>query len=115
MSGMWSLVIIQDKLCDICIIKLIFSISSIGRHSKSLDIKIKRCDRCNGQLELLLNRTTRSGRLRSPIPIKEKPVTGFALYVKENFHKVSEDHGDVKPTEVMKLLAKQFTDMKIAK
>ncbi|XP_076176048.1 uncharacterized protein LOC143151112 [Ptiloglossa arizonensis] len=83
---------------------------SIGRHSKSLDIEKKRCGHCYGKFELLLNKTTKSGIVQVRTPKKE--LTGFALYVKENYNVVKKKHNK-KHAEVMKILGQQFSAIKI--
>lgn len=86
---------------------------SIGRHSKSLDIARKRCGHCYGQFELLVNRTTRSGRVELKTPNAKQP-SGFALYVKENYGAVKKER-DLNHKEVMKILGQQFSAVKISK
>ncbi|XP_034952658.1 acidic repeat-containing protein [Chelonus insularis] len=85
----------------------------IGRHSKSLDTVRKRCGHCYGKFELLINRTTRSGRIEHETP-KVKAPSKFALYVKENYHEVKTKHLVNDHREIMKILGQQFSAMKIA-
>ncbi|XP_046817725.1 acidic repeat-containing protein isoform X1 [Vespa crabro] len=85
---------------------------SIGRHSKSVDIENKRCDCCNGKLELFVNKSTKSGTVQMQTPQREP--SAFALYVKENYKSVKKDK-NLNHAEVMKLLGKNFSAIKIAK
>ncbi|XP_012270542.1 dentin sialophosphoprotein isoform X2 [Orussus abietinus] len=87
---------------------------SVGRHSKSLDIERKRCGHCYGKFELLINRTTKSGTVQMQTPTSKGP-SGFALYVKENYHSVKKDRHSLKHGEVMKILGQQFSAIKIKK
>ncbi|OAD61210.1 Acidic repeat-containing protein [Eufriesea mexicana] len=85
---------------------------SIGRHSKSLDIKKKRCGHCYGKFELLVNKTTKSGTVQMQTPKRE--LSAFAAYVKENYNSVKKER-NIKHGEVMKILGQQFSTIKIAK
>ncbi|XP_035722593.1 acidic repeat-containing protein-like isoform X3 [Vespa mandarinia] len=85
---------------------------SIGRHSKSLDIENKRCECCNGKFELFVNKTTKSGTVQMQTPKREP--SAFALYVKENYSSVKKNK-NLNHAEVMKLLGKKFSAIKIAK
>ncbi|XP_044578682.1 uncharacterized protein LOC123261206 isoform X1 [Cotesia glomerata] len=87
---------------------------SIGRHSKSLDISRKRCGHCFGKFELLVNRTTRSGRVELKTPNAKQP-SGFALFVKENYGSVRKECKDSNHQGVMKILGQQFSAVKISK
>uniref|UniRef100_H2Z9Z2 SprT-like domain-containing protein n=1 Tax=Ciona savignyi TaxID=51511 RepID=H2Z9Z2_CIOSA len=53
--------------------------STIGRHSKSIDIEKKLCGRCRGKLVLTKPSKT-PGKLQN-----EKPLNPFATFVKENY------------------------------
>ncbi|XP_011684601.1 PREDICTED: uncharacterized protein LOC105447960 isoform X2 [Wasmannia auropunctata] len=75
---------------------------SFGRHSKSLDLERKRCGRCHGKFELLINKTTKSGTVQMQTPMREP--TGFALYVKQNYNSVKKEKSNIKHADVMKLL-----------
>ncbi|XP_066593874.1 germ cell nuclear acidic protein-like isoform X2 [Prorops nasuta] len=75
---------------------------SIGRHSKSLDTERKRCGICYGKFELLINRTTKSGRVELKTPGTRGP-SKFALYVKEHYSTVKKER-NVKHAEIMKIL-----------
>ncbi|XP_029666839.1 uncharacterized protein LOC115237741 [Formica exsecta] len=86
---------------------------SIGRHSKSLDIERKRCGRCLGKFELLINKTTKSGIKQMQTPKREP--SGFALYVKQNYNSVKKEKNNIKHADVMKILGQQFSAIKIAK
>ncbi|KAK0167596.1 hypothetical protein PV327_004971 [Microctonus hyperodae] len=74
---------------------------SIGRHSKSLDVERKRCGYCYGKFELLINKTTKSGTVQVKTPSTKKP-SGFALFVKENYHSVKNERRDVRHKEASK-------------
>ncbi|KAK0085510.1 hypothetical protein PV325_004987 [Microctonus aethiopoides] len=86
---------------------------SIGRHSKSLDVERKRCGHCYGKFELLINKTTKSGTVQVKTPSNKKP-SGFALFVKENYHSVKKERRDVRHKEVMQILGQQFSAVKIS-
>lgn len=92
---------------------------SIGRHSKSLDVERKRCGFCLGKFELLVTRkqgggassiTSGSDSVRS----SRKP-TGFALFVKEHYSTVKKTNSKITHSEVMKVLAQKFAQVKISK
>ncbi|XP_051161874.1 germ cell nuclear acidic protein-like [Leptopilina boulardi] len=88
---------------------------SIGRHSKSLDVQLKRCGYCYGKFELFINRTTKSGNVEMKTPSRTKDPSAFALYVKENYQNVKQNRRSMKHGEVMKVLGQQFSSIKIAK
>lgn len=83
---------------------------SVGRHSKSLDLNKKRCGYCHGMFELLINKVTKAGKVQKKTSTKEP--SGFALYVKENYHVVKQS-GAGKHGEIMKILGQQFSAVKI--
>ncbi|KAL1491023.1 hypothetical protein ABEB36_011682 [Hypothenemus hampei] len=86
---------------------------SIGRHSKSLDLDRKRCGHCYGQFEVLLNKKTKSGELKSVPATPKKEPNGFALFVKENYAQYKDPlkkHGDV-----MRILGQKFAEIKLSK
>ncbi|XP_050302690.1 germ cell nuclear acidic protein [Anthonomus grandis grandis] len=83
---------------------------SFGRHSKSLDIKTKRCGHCFGKFEILLNKSTKQGRKAVPATPKKEP-TGFALFVKENYARYKEP--SKKHADVMKVLGQKFAELKV--
>ncbi|XP_069687213.1 germ cell nuclear acidic protein-like isoform X6 [Periplaneta americana] len=85
---------------------------SIGRHSKSLDVAVKRCGHCFGVFELLVNTRRKSGTILQTLPKKRSPV-GFARFVKENYSSVKQLRRDLKHADVMRLLGQQFSSMKI--
>lgn len=88
-------------------------ISSIGRHSKSLDIERKRCGYCHGKFEIFINKVNKNGEKQcAPATPKGKP-TGFALFVKENYGSVKQPN--LKHGDVMKILGQKFAAMKVAK
>ncbi|KAL0111847.1 hypothetical protein PUN28_013205 [Cardiocondyla obscurior] len=76
---------------------------SIGRHSKSLDVKTKRCGYCYGKFELFINKVTKSGNVQQVQTPKKEP-TGFALYVKKNYNSVRKEKSNMKHADVMKIL-----------
>lgn len=83
------------------------SYSSIGRHTKSLDIDRKRCGHCYGKFEVLLNKQAKGITVQST----PRKATGFALFVKENYATVKApnlNHG-----KVMKLLGQKFAELKV--
>lgn len=88
---------------------------SIGRHSKSLNVQLKRCGYCHGKFELFINRTTKSGNVEMKTPSRTKDPSAFALYVKENYQNVKQNRKSMKHGEVMKILGQQFSSIKIAK
>ncbi|XP_008204887.1 acidic repeat-containing protein [Nasonia vitripennis] len=86
---------------------------SIGRHSKSLDLSRKRCGYCHGQFELLINKVTKDGMVQKKSTAQTKEPSGFALYVKENYHLVKQNGAGIKHGEVMKILGQQFSAVKL--
>lgn len=48
----------------------------------------------------------------SPKMVKARPLTKFALFVKENYAKIRAENSDSKHGDIMKLLSKQFADSK---
>lgn len=76
---------------------------SIGRHSK-LDLNIKRCGYCNGTFQLLINKVKKAGIVQKKSAAQKVP-SGFALYVKENYHLVEQNSSpSVKRAQAMKIL-----------
>ncbi|GLG96164.1 Uncharacterized protein GBIM_02991 [Gryllus bimaculatus] len=90
---------------------------SFGRHSKSLDLQRKRCGYCYGEFDLLVNKKPRSTKTASSgvqsSPKTPRAVSGFALYVKENYKTTKEKNSGLKHADIMKLLGTQFSGMKI--
>jgi len=74
-----------------------------GRHSKSIDVNTKVCDRCNGIL-VFLGRFSRDG---SP---QKKSISAYSMYVKENFSRVKESlgPGTISASDVMKRIAEEW-------
>lgn len=85
-------------------------ICSIGRHTKSIDIERKRCGYCYGTFEVLINKTSKKGETKS-VPVTPKKVTGFALFVKENY--ATYKTPDLKHADVMKILGQKFSNLKV--
>ncbi|XP_022911193.2 germ cell nuclear acidic protein-like [Onthophagus taurus] len=84
---------------------------SFGRHSKSLNLERKRCGYCYGTFKILINKTNKNGETKSVPVTPSNKTTPFANFVKENYKLVktqSLQHGDV-----MKLLGKQFKELKM--
>ncbi|KAK7873517.1 hypothetical protein R5R35_008779 [Gryllus longicercus] len=90
---------------------------SFGRHSKSLDLQRKRCGYCYGEFDLLVNKKPQSTKTASSgvqsSPKTPRAVSGFALYVKENYKTTKEKNSGLKHADIMKLLGTQFSGMKI--
>ena len=87
---------------------------SIGRHSKSLDLNRKRCGYCHGKFELLINKVKKDGtKSQKKSTAKTKEPSGFALYVKENYHSVKKSGAATKHGDVMKILGQQFSAVKL--
>ncbi|KAH3842174.1 hypothetical protein DPMN_115669 [Dreissena polymorpha] len=92
---------------------------SIGRHSKSLDMKKWRCGRCKGSFELIVNNM--SAGATTPGPASATPSASttprtpnkFAIFVKENYNVVKQQNKDLKHGDVMKQLSKLFAENKI--
>ncbi|XP_077282902.1 germ cell nuclear acidic peptidase [Arctopsyche grandis] len=83
----------------------------VDRHSKSIDTTKKRCGYCYGTLQCLLNKKTKDG-LVVPTPVKQRSeVTGFALYVKENYSNVRS--GSTPHKDAMKYLGRQYAKTKL--
>lgn len=80
-----------------------------------MDIEKKRCGHCYGKFELLINRTTRSGRVQLQTPNCPKEIPDFARFVKENYHSIKSNRRSIKHREVMKILGQQFSAVKITK
>ncbi|KAL7305914.1 hypothetical protein TKK_0001919 [Trichogramma kaykai] len=85
---------------------------SVGRHSKSLDLNKKRCGYCHGEFELLINKVTKNGKVQKSAANAKEP-SGFALYVKENYHLVKQKGVTMKHADVMKLLGQKFSAVKL--
>lgn len=90
---------------------MLFSFS-IGRHSKSLNVERKRCGYCYGEFEVLINKTTKTGEIKTMVATPKK-VSGFALFVKENYSDVKTE--ELKHGDVMKILGRKFTNLNIKK
>jgi predicted SprT family Zn-dependent metalloprotease len=86
---------------------------SIGRHSKSLNLNKKRCGYCHGRFELLINKITKTGNVQKKSTFQTKELSGFALYVKQNYQLVKQSKAAIKHGEVMKILGNQFSAIKI--
>ncbi|GLG96163.1 acidic repeat-containing protein [Gryllus bimaculatus] len=88
---------------------------SFGRHSKSLDLQRKRCGYCYGEFDLLVNKKPRSTKTASSgvqsSPKTPRAVSGFALYVKENYKTTKEKNSGLKHADIMKLLGTQFSEV----
>ncbi|XP_030752464.1 uncharacterized protein LOC115879674 [Sitophilus oryzae] len=84
---------------------------SIGRHSKSLNIDRKRCGHCLGKFEVLLNKTSKQGDVKTVPVTPKKELTGFALFVKENYALHKEP--TIKHADVMKILGQKFSEVKL--
>ncbi|XP_075235109.1 uncharacterized protein LOC142332540 isoform X2 [Lycorma delicatula] len=99
---------------------------SFGRHSRSLDTERKRCGYCYGKFELLVNikgkiegngrgggtlasSTISDANVRTP-----KPVTGFALFVKNNYSEIKKTNNSLQHKDVMKLLGQKFAHFKLS-
>ncbi|ENN80145.1 hypothetical protein YQE_03409, partial [Dendroctonus ponderosae] len=84
---------------------------SFGRHTKSLDLDRKRCGYCMGRFEVFLNKKGKSGSTKA-VPIAErKEVTGFALFVKENYAKYKEPSKTHR--DIMTMLSQKFAELKV--
>ncbi len=86
----------------------------IGRHSKSLNLERKRCGYCYGEFELIINNAQCRGDTTnvSPRNVKAKPLSKFALFVKDNYGKVKSENPCLKHGEIMKVLSKNFAETK---
>lgn len=99
---------------------------SFGRHSKSLDTERKRCGYCYGKFELLVNlkEKTQGNRRGGATPASSvysdantrtpRPVTGFALFVKENYGEIKKSNNALPHKDVMKLLGQKFSEFKLS-
>lgn len=76
--------------------------NSNHRHSKSIDVTKRNCNRCSGKYQIIINRKNKHGVVSAPTRKGNK----FALFVKEKYASVKEGktHG-----QVMKLLAAMFS------
>lgn len=74
-----------------------------GRHSKSIDVSTKVCDKCNGML-VFLGRFSRDG---SP---QKRVISAYSVYVKEHFSRVKESlgPGTISASDVMKRIAEEW-------
>lgn len=75
-----------------------------------MDIEKKRCGLCYGKFEVLLNKQTKEGKVKSVVSTPKK-VTGFALFVKE--HYATTKAPNLSHGEVMKLLGQKFSELKV--
>lgn len=79
----------------------------------------KRCGFCLGKFELLV--TAKQGGGASSVTSGSDSVrsarkpTGFALFVKENYSTVKKANSKITHSEVMKVLAQKFAQVKISK
>ncbi|XP_052797192.1 germ cell nuclear acidic protein-like isoform X2 [Mya arenaria] len=88
---------------------------SIGRHSKSMDLKKWMCGKCKGQFELLVNlKPTTPGSAQTAVPTTPRTPNRFALFVKDNYKVVKQRNQDLKHGDVMKELSKMFAESKIS-
>lgn len=77
-------------------------------HSKTKKAENIRCRFCHGDIEILLNKKTKTGEVvKTPV----RAASGFALYVKENYKRLKQPQ--LKHADVMKLLSVNFADMKV--
>ncbi|XP_063228256.1 uncharacterized protein LOC134534116 [Bacillus rossius redtenbacheri] len=80
---------------------------SFGRHSKSLNLTVKRCGYCFGEFELLLNTKNKAGVVvQTPKP--HRSPRGFARFVKDNYNAIKKSKPSLKHGDVMKLLSEKF-------
>ncbi|XP_076269990.1 uncharacterized protein LOC143202392 [Rhynchophorus ferrugineus] len=86
---------------------------SIGRHSKSLNVERKRCGYCYGKFEVFLNKISKGGDTKSVPATPKKELTGFALFVKQNYALYKEP--TKKHADVMKILGQKFSEIKMTK
>lgn len=92
-----------------------FFLYRIGRHSKSLNVERKRCGYCYGKFELLLHNELKSDSIgNSPKNVKARPLSKFALFVKDNYGKIKLENASLKHGEIMKELSKNFAETKIS-
>lgn len=75
----------------------------VGRHSKSLDTEKKRCGFCGG-IFMLAN--------KDGTPRKEKPLNGFALFVRENYARLKEGNSEMSHSKVMEALSTLYKQNK---
>lgn len=89
---------------------------SFGRQSKSIDIEKKRCGKCYGVFEILVNskkpnnvgsENTPNSGLRTP-----RAPSAFALFVKENYGIIKQSIPGLKHADVMKELGQKFASLK---
>jgi predicted SprT family Zn-dependent metalloprotease len=78
--------------------------SSVGRHSKSINIERKVCGQCGGQLHMIDNSETANSNR------KENPL---AKYVKENYADTKMMHPQSTPQQLMKILSQQYSARKM--
>lgn len=64
-----------------------------------------------GKFEVLLNKVSKKGEIKSVSATPKRAVNGFALFVKENYGSVM--NPNLKHGEVMKLLGQKFQEMKV--
>lgn len=85
---------------------------SFGRHTKSVDTEKKRCGYCYGKFEIFINKTSKSGETKSVPVTPKKAVTGFALFVKENYAMYKTPQ--LNHAQVMKLLGEKFNELRLS-
>ncbi|XP_065207217.1 germ cell nuclear acidic protein-like [Planococcus citri] len=87
---------------------------TIGRHSKSLNLERKRCGYCYGKFELFINHSSKKTTVAgsSPKNVQAKPLSKFALFVKENYSKIKSENSEMKHGDVMRMLSKNFAETK---
>lgn len=79
-------------------------------HSRTKKAETIRCRFCHGDIEILLNKRTKTGEVfKTPV----RAASGFALFVKENYKKLK--NPQLKHADVMKLLSQNFAEMKVVK
>ncbi|EDV95266.1 uncharacterized protein LOC6569447 [Drosophila grimshawi] len=76
-------------------------------HSRSRKVENLRCSICCGHVIVLLNRKDKSGNI-VPTPVRE--ATGFAKFVKENFHKYKRPN--LTAPQVMRILSAEYAKVK---
>ena len=77
-------------------------------HSKTKKAENIRCRFCHGDIEILLNKKTKTGEvMKTPV----RAASGFALFVKENYKRLKQPQ--LKHADVMKLLSADFQNMKV--
>lgn len=75
-----------------------------------MNVERKRCGICYGEFEVLINKTTKTGEIKTVVATPKKP-NEFALFVKENYSEVKT--AEMKHGDVMKILGKKFTKLNI--